>query len=456
MITDFTTLNLPAKLLQSLTRMKFTTPTPIQAQAIPLALEGKDILGSAQTGTGKTGAFGIPLIARLLEAPQATAIVLTPTRELASQVLESLTQMIPTGDIRTALLIGGESMQKQLRQLQNRPRLIVGTPGRVNDHLLRKSLNLKNCGFLVLDETDRMLDMGFGVQIDKIVSFLPESRQTMLFSATLAPAIVKIANKYTKSPERISVGSTVQVAPKVRQEMIQLSEDKKYDELLAQLELNNGSAIVFVKTKFGTERLAKRLCGMQYRADALHGDLRQSRRDRVVQDFRDRKFRILVATDVAARGLDVPHIEVVVNYDLPQAPEDYIHRVGRTARAGASGVAINLVTPADRGKWSAINRLMNPGAANEPRERDENRGGKKPGARRPNGNGGGKKFAPRSNGGTNHRGQRDNANGGKPNNGQQRREGANQNAQRREGGNGSGYGAKNQAGRGGNSRGRSY
>lgn len=192
---------------------------------------------------------------------------------------------------------------------------------------------------------------------------MPSTRQTLLFSATMPPAIVKLANKYTKSPTRISVGSTTEAAPNVRQELIQLSEDQKYPMLLAQLLENEGTTLVFVKTKFGAERMAKRLCAEKHRADALHGDLRQSRRDRVVQDYRDRKFRILVATDVAARGLDISHIETVINYDLPQCPEDYIHRVGRTARAGAKGVAINLLTPSDREKWRAIHRLMNPGAA---------------------------------------------------------------------------------------------
>lgn len=395
-VTDFNMLPLPAKLLQSLNRMKFTSPTPIQAQAIPLALQGRDILGSAQTGTGKTGAFGIPLIARLMEAPHAKAIVLTPTRELAAQVLAALQQMIPHEkggqDIKAALLIGGEPMPRQFKQLQARPRLIVGTPGRVNDHLLRGTLDLKNAGFLVLDETDRMLDMGFGVQIDKIVSHLPASRQTMLFSATMPPAIVKLAGKYTKNAERISVGSTTQTAPKVTQELIQLAEADKYGMLLEKLQDHSGTTIVFVKTKFGAERMAKKLAALDHRADALHGDLRQSRRDRVIQDYRNRKFRILVATDVAARGLDIPHIELVINYDLPQCPEDYIHRVGRTARAGAEGKAINLLTPADRSKWRAIHQLMHLGeklemeASPKTEKRGGNRNGKsgfkKPGGRK--------------------------------------------------------------------------
>ena len=358
-ISGFAQFDLNPKLLQALTRNNFTTPTPIQEAAIPLALAGRDVLGTAQTGTGKTAAFGIPLLAPPAGQPTALAVVLTPTRELAAQVLQSMAQMNPSQDIKAALLIGGESMGKQLGQLRMRPRVIVGTPGRINDHLARGTLKLGSAGFLVLDEMDRMLDMGFGVQIEKIIAQMPKARQTLMFSATMAPGIVKVASKYMHNPERVSVGSLVQATPNVTQELIRLSEDEKYGTLMAKLENGTGTTIVFVKTKYGSERLAKRLAA-SHRVDALHGDLRQSKRDRVIQDFRDKKFRVLVATDVAARGLDVPHIELVVNYDLPQAPEDYIHRIGRTARAGASGAAVNLLTPADREKWNAISRLMNP------------------------------------------------------------------------------------------------
>ena len=222
-----------------------------------------------------------------------------------------------------------------------------------------------------------MLDMGFGVQIDNIVKHMPSVRQTLLFSATMPPAIVKIAAKYTKDAARISVGSSNQATPKVRQEMIQVSETEKHPKLLEILGSNEMPTIVFIKTKYGTEKMAKRLSSLNFRVDALHGDLRQSKRDSVVQAFRDKRFRILVATDVAARGLDISHIEQVINYDLPQAPEDYIHRVGRTARAGAEGLAINLVTPADGAKWRAIHRLMNPGEK-APFEAEARRGSSKP------------------------------------------------------------------------------
>jgi ATP-dependent RNA helicase DeaD len=266
--------------------------------------------------------------------------------------------MIPVPYIKTALLIGGESMPKQLKQLAFRPRLIIGTPGRVNDHLLRGSLNLRNAGFLVLDETDRMLDMGFGVQIDKILQHMPQKRQTLLFSATLPPEIVKLANKYQKNPQRIVVGSTTSPIAKIDQQTIHVNDGEKYTKLLEQLETRSGSIIVFVKTKHATQRMADKLAKAGLQADAIHGDLQQRRRDRVIQGFRDRQFRILCATDVAARGLDISHIEHVINYDLPQVPEDYIHRIGRTARAGAEGEAITFLTNADKIKWNAIQKLL--------------------------------------------------------------------------------------------------
>ena len=358
MTQTFESLGLPAKLLQVLARLQFTTPTPIQAQAIPEALAGHDILGSAQTGTGKTGAFGLPLIARLMDNPASAALVMTPTRELAAQVMSALQQMIPVPTIKTALLIGGEPMPRQFRQLDQRPRLIVGTPGRINDHLLRGSLKLANADFLVLDETDRMLDMGFGVQIDKILKYLPAVRQTLLFSATLPQEIVKLSGKYLKNPKRIAAGSTTSPVLKIKQELIRVGDTEKYPRLLAELLIREGSVIIFVKTKYGTEKLADKLKRDKHLADAIHGDLQQRRRDRVIQGFRNKEYRILVATDVAARGLDIPHIEHVINYDLPQCPEDYIHRIGRTARAGAEGAAVNFITSADGAKWNAIHKLM--------------------------------------------------------------------------------------------------
>jgi len=358
---DFSTLGLPQQLEDSLKRMKFSTPTPIQAKAIPIALKGRDILGSAQTGTGKTAAFGIPLLERLLTNPKTTALVMTPTRELATQVQKALLEMLGHGTgIKSALLIGGDSMYRQLNQLKGRPRLIVGTPGRITDHLERRSVHLRDCGFLVLDETDRMLDMGFGVQIDRILKHMPKERQTLLFSATLPPYIIEIAKKYLHMPERIAVGDVHSPIENIKQEMVKLNAAEKYKALSEHLSRREGSVIVFVKTKHGADRMATKLQRDGHKAEAIHGDLKQSKRDRVIADFRDKEYRILVATDVAARGLDIPHIEHVINYDLPQVPEDYIHRIGRTARAGKTGEAVIFVTPEDSVKWKAIYHLMNP------------------------------------------------------------------------------------------------
>lgn len=296
-----------------------------------------------------------------MENPSATALVLLPTRELAQQVREAADKMLGSrSGILTALLIGGESMSRQLQQLKRRPRIIIGTPGRINDHLLRRSLKLTDTDFLVLDETDRMLDMGFGIQLDQIVKFLPEKRQTLMFSATLPANIISLSKKYLTNPQRIAIGSTNAVASKVRQELVKTNEAMKYGELLNQLQNREGSVLIFVKTKYGAERLAGKLNKAEQPTEAIHGDLRQSKRDKVISNFRQQKYRVLVATDIAARGLDIPHIQNVINYDLPQCPEDYIHRIGRTARAGAEGTAVNLLTPSDNAKWKAIYKLLNP------------------------------------------------------------------------------------------------
>lgn len=385
MITHFDEFGLPEALNHTLKHMEFTTPTPVQVQSIPHALAGRDILGSAQTGTGKTGAFGIPLVARLMTNPRGSALVMTPTRELATQVMAQLQLMLGKRSlIKTALLIGGEAMPNQMQQLKNRPRLIVGTPGRINDHLERGSLMLHDTQFLVLDETDRMLDMGFTIQIERILKFMPQTRQTMLFSATLPQNIVTISKQYLNNPVRVAVDAPSSAATQITHEVIRVNEGEKHSRLLQELAARTGSIIIFVKTKFGTEKLAMKLTKEGHSAEAIHGDLRQSKRDRIIANFRAKKYRILVATDVAARGLDIPHIEHVINHDLPQCAEDYIHRIGRTARAGAQGSAVCLITPTDASKWPAIARLLDPSAPPEPHVPSVNRG-------KPAGAGGGRR-----------------------------------------------------------------
>ena len=358
---DFNELPISNKLKNSIKFADFKTPTPIQSKSIPISLTGKDILGTAQTGTGKTLAFTIPMINKLILDKNAMALIVCPTRELASQVMQTVLKLnVREIGIGNALLIGGESMQKQLKKLKKRARIIVGTPGRINDHLKRQSLDLSKVSYLVLDETDRMLDMGFTPQIELILKFIPKNHQTLLFSATLPNNILKISEKYLKNPERIAVGSLSSPIEKIKQETFQVSQDKKYHELINQLVERSGSILVFVKTKHGADKIVKRLKYDGHSADAIHGNLRQSKRDRVISGFRNGKSRILVATDVAARGLDIPLIQHVINYDLPQVPEDYIHRIGRTGRAGKEGSALTFLTPNDRSMWNSISRLIDP------------------------------------------------------------------------------------------------
>ena len=362
----FTELNLDQSLMQSITRMQFKIPTPIQAQAIPPAILGKDILGTAQTGTGKTLCYGIACLNKLLNDKSSNALIICPTRELAVQVGEVLVGLIePRMNIKSATLIGGESMHKQLRQLRKRPRLIIGTPGRLNDHLQRNSLRLNQTYFLVLDETDRMLDMGFTPQIEQILKYVPQKHQTLLFSATLPPNILKIAERYLIEPVRIRVGSTTTPISKIKQEVIQVSEGDKYNQLLNQLHTRKGSILLFVKTKRNADKMVDRLRDDGHSCDCMHGNLRQSKRQRTLISFRSEKIRILVSTELAARGLDVPSIQHVINYHLPQVPEDFIHRIGRTARAGAEGCALTFITPNDRQMWNEIQRLINPNAKQE-------------------------------------------------------------------------------------------
>ncbi|MBN1324759.1 MAG: DEAD/DEAH box helicase [Alphaproteobacteria bacterium] len=359
----FESLKLSESILKSLEKIHFKIPTTVQSETIPLILAGSDVLVSSQTGTGKTAAFGIPIISNLMDNLGDSALIITPTRELATQILKTFEDFIGyKSPIRTALLIGGESIPKQLQKLKLNPNIIVGTPGRISDHLKRRSLALKDVKFLVLDETDRMLDMGFLNQIDEIVKHVPKNRQTLLFSATLPANIIKLSEKYMNNPKRISVGSTFNPIEKIKQEVIKLNDEAKFPTLIEQLNKREGSVLIFVKTKYGSERMVKKLRAEKFDTDCIHGDLSQNKRDRVIRDFRNQKFRILVATDIVARGLDIPHIQHVINYDITQCPEDYIHRIGRTARAGQEGEALSFVSPSESKKWDAIYYMMNPGS----------------------------------------------------------------------------------------------
>ena len=356
----FEQLGISGLILPSLQKMNFLKPTDIQRETIPFTIDGKDILASAQTGTGKTGAFAIPLVSFIIDS-QRSGLILTPTRELAAQVMSIIKDLIGENlKIKTALLIGGEPMNRQLKQLQNNPRIVVGTPGRINDHLKRGTLNISKTDFLVIDETDRMLDMGFSVQIDEIIKHMPKQKQTLMFSATIDKTIVNLSKKYLNNPERVCIDSNVTTNPNIDQKILKVSEDDKYGELKKQIDNTNGSVIVFVNTKYGADKLAKRITADGYPAKAMHSGLRQDKRNILIKNFREKKHKIMIATDVASRGIDIPHIEHVVIYDLPQCLDDYTHRVGRTGRAGSKGTSVCFITPKEHKKSYPIRKIIDP------------------------------------------------------------------------------------------------
>jgi ATP-dependent RNA helicase DeaD len=356
---SFAELNLSPEILQSLTRLKYETPTPVQQLAIPFALAGRDIIASAQTGTGKTAAFGIPLITKLIAAPGTSALVLAPTRELAGQIVVALRDLAAgSRDIDVTLLIGGVNIENQRRALRRSPRIIVATPGRLVDLLRGIKVLLEKTTFLVLDEADRMLDLGFAPQLEIIRKALPAERQTMLFSATYPSDIAHLAQKWLKNPERVAVGAVTKPVERIAQSMIEVTGDQKNDTVLAELSSRTGSVLVFARTKRRTDKLAAFLHNKGIEVCRIHGDRSQHQREDALMGFRKGKFRVLVATDIAARGIDIPHIEHVINYDLPFVPEDYLHRIGRTARAGREGKALCLVAPEERSLWRAIQRLL--------------------------------------------------------------------------------------------------
>ena len=356
---SFSEYRLSDNLNKSLRDLRFNMPTEIQSKTIPLGIEGSDILASAETGSGKTASYLIPLINKISKEGKTSGLILTPTRELAQQVSEVCKSLLGyKSNINLALIVGGASMRNQLVQLKKRPKIIIGTPGRINDLLEKKSLILKYFNYFVLDEADRMLDMGFQDQVEKIIQYLPIKRQSLLFSATLPKEIIKLSSKYLKNPIRVNVKENKVIKTQIKQKVLNTKTEMKYDQLVDEISLRKGSILIFVRTKYSTEKLKKRLKKDTVKSLALHGDLRQNKRSRILKDFRDDKFRILIATDIASRGLDVPHIEHVINYDLPQVPEDFIHRIGRTARAGSVGEAVSFVTPNDKRMWKSIEKLM--------------------------------------------------------------------------------------------------
>lgn len=344
---NFHELKLHQPLNLALEGMAFREPTPIQAASIPPALEGRDILGTAQTGTGKTGAFGIPLMQFLHRQNQKQALVLAPTRELAAQIFDVLSKMSKGSPFKGLLVVGGESFGRQGEVFFRGCDFIVATPGRLNDHLGEGTMNLEHIGMLVLDEVDRMLDMGFAPQIKQILKFLPKERQTMVFSATLPSEVKTIAESFLKNPFRINVGAIHQPAPKVKEETLTVAQTDKNKVVLNEISTRNGKIIVFAKTQTRTERLARILYDEGHKVVCLHGGRTQGQRKQALMKFREGSHRILVATDLAGRGIDVDDIEHVINYDPPQSREDYIHRIGRTGRFGKEGRALNLLVEGD-------------------------------------------------------------------------------------------------------------
>lgn len=348
---------LAPELKVALNNLKFETPTEIQDAVYQTAFEGHDVMACAETGSGKTGAYSIPMVSQLIENPKASALILAPTRELVHQIADFIRDLIvDTPNLRATSLVGGADIKKQLRALKKNPRIIVATPGRLIDHLKRQSLKLSRTEMLVLDEGDRMLDMGFAPQLDQILKYLPQKRQTMLFTATLPEKVKRLAEAYTHNPKKISVGRASLPVAAIKQSIVQLKHKEKKDRILDELNQRNGAIIVFSKTKHGTDALAKNLRSFGHQVDIIHGGRSQGQRNRAIQSFKNGRSRILCATDIAARGIDIPQVEHVINFDLPMSHEDYVHRIGRTARNGAKGEALSFVTPDEHRSWQMIAR----------------------------------------------------------------------------------------------------
>ncbi len=332
--------------LRTISKIGFEEPTPIQVAAVPRIMRGSDVIGQAQTGTGKTAAFGIPIIEMQRKGRKPFAIILEPTRELAVQVSQELNRIGSGKNIHAFPVYGGKSMENQIRTLRAGVDVVVGTPGRLIDHIQRRTLSLSDIRIIVLDEADEMLDMGFIEDIETILTATPAERQTLLFSATMPQPILNISRKYMRSPEKIRINPRDIVVPEIKQVFYEVRDADKIDALTRLIDVEDPQlAIVFCHTKRDVDDVALKLQQMGYNANALHGDFTQAHRDEVMEKFKRGKLEILVATDVAARGLDIKNVTHVINFSIPQNPENYIHRIGRTGRAGKSGIAITLVTP---------------------------------------------------------------------------------------------------------------
>ena len=368
MTSTFASLGLSASILQDIAKAGFLEPTPIQAQGIPAALQGRDVLGCAQTGTGKTAAFVIPMVERLADGPKGPprGLVLTPTRELAFQIQEVVDQFGRGRRVFATTIVGGSDMHAQVRGLRQRPDILVATPGRLLDHMWNGTISLTSLQIVVLDEADRMLDMGFAPQLNQILDALPEQRQTLLFSATLPTNLADLARASVKDPVRVTVAKPATPVAGVTQMLHHTTPGEKTPLLLSLLKDHDDSVLVFARTKHRADRLGRALGSVGHRVAVLHGNRSLSQRRQALEGFRRGQFRILVATDLAARGLDVANIGHVINYDLPNSPEDYVHRIGRTARMKALGRATSFVTEEDHRQIQAIERLLGRSVARAP------------------------------------------------------------------------------------------
>jgi len=359
-MNTFSELTLSPVLKANLSRNGFVKPTAVQAQAIPSALSGHDVVATAQTGTGKTLAFVLPLLQALGEKPTGIcAVVLSPTRELAIQTAETFSMMAYGTGARAAVVVGGMSESAQLTAIRKGAQVIIATPGRLCDYLKRRLVNLKGVKTLVLDEADRMLYMGFLPAINQIVGAMPAARQTLCFSATSEASVARMIESHVKNPVRVSIGSTTKPVDNITLRLYEVEQDRKLGLLQLMLKEEEGSFLVFARTKHGADRLAKKLVSGSVKATRIHGDRTQSQRNQALSGFQQGHYRVMVATDVAARGIHVEGIAHVVNYDLPQAPEDFIHRVGRTGRAGAVGTASTFGTRSERAEIRRIERALN-------------------------------------------------------------------------------------------------
>lgn len=355
-MTLFSELGLDRTTMKSIEKMGFEEATPIQAQTIPIGLEGKDLIGQAQTGTGKTVAFGIPLMEKIdLKDENVQGIIIAPTRELAIQVSEELFKLGYGKRARVLAVYGGQDIDRQIRALKKKPHIIVGTPGRLLDHIKRKTLRLNGVSTVILDEADEMLNMGFIEDIESILSEVPDERQTLLFSATMPEPIRKIAERFMKEPTIVRVKSKEMTVSNIDQYYLELREGEKFEALARLFDIQTPElAIVFGRTKRRVDELSSALTVRGYMAEGIHGDLSQAKRLSVLKKFKEGNIDVLVATDVAARGLDISGVTHVYNFDIPQDPESYVHRIGRTGRAGKHGVAITFVTPRERGQLQAV------------------------------------------------------------------------------------------------------